>query len=331
MPEPAPFLDEERLLRLLSPAAALEAVRGFFSAHGREQVEVPPRIHLNVPGRDTVGLYMPAATSRFLAVKIVHLMPERRPAVEAEVFLYDAETGRLLFWGDGKPLTALRTAAVSAAAALRLLPRCERLVVFGAGVQAAAHVAAFASAYPELAEVRAVTRGAESTRRLLAQLPAALRKMVGESTHPAADLARCDCVVTTTPAPEPLFSWADLPAACHIAAIGSATPEMNEIPAQAFLNSEVWVDTPVALQEAGDCMAAKAQGWDEASLRGDLFDLLGGAAPPSLPDEDGAAAAGRRAMSNPTMFKRTMFKSVGHAAQDLAILIHLWELLQAGK
>ena len=312
MAEPPMYLDEERLLGLLSPATALEAVQGFFATHRREDVKVPKRIHLHVPGRNTRGLYMPAATSDFVGVKIVHSMPERRPSVEAEVFLYDAETGRLLFWGDGKPLTALRTAAVSVAATLRLLPRCERMVVYGAGVQAAAHIAAFASAYPELAEVRAVTRGQESTQRLFQQLPGALRDLVSESADPAADLARCDCVVTATPAPEPLFAWRDVPAVCHIAAVGASGVDMNEIPPEAFLEGAVWVDTPEALREAGDGLAAKALGWDEAELKGDLFDLLGSDAP------------------TPTGGGRTLFKSVGHAAQDLAVFIRIQELLQAG-
>lgn len=312
MTEPAVYLDQERLLGLLTVDAALDAVQRFFSGHPREEVRVPPRIHIQVPGRNTVGLYMPAATSSYVGVKIVHLMPERRPSVEAEVFLYDAETGKLLFWGDGKPLTALRTAAVSVAASLKLLPRCARLVVYGAGVQAAAHVAAYASAYPELEDVSAVTRSRESHQRLLTQLPPQLRGKVRAATDPAADLARCQCVVTTTPAPEPLFDPAALPEACHITAIGSATPDMNEIPPGVFLESDVWADTPVAMQEAGDALKAKAMGWEESSLRGDLFDLLGaGASPP--------AGVGR-----------TLFKSVGHAAQDLAIFIRIQELLAGG-
>ncbi|MCH9017558.1 MAG: hypothetical protein IIB89_07350 [Chloroflexi bacterium] len=73
--------------------------------------------------------------------------------MEAEIFLYNAESGRLLFRGDGKPLTGIRTAAVSAAASLRLRPELSSLRVFGAGVQAAAHIAALASAHPSLTEL----------------------------------------------------------------------------------------------------------------------------------------------------------------------------------
>ncbi len=307
---PAPFVDAVQLTRILTPRAARLAVQGFFARHRRDEVSVPERIHLHVPGTGTIGLYMPAATSRFIGVKLAHLMPERHPNVEAEVFLYEAPTGRLLFWGDGKPLTALRTAALSVAGALRLLPECRRLVVFGNGVQAAAHIVAFAEAYPRLETVEAVTRGVAAFARLKALLPEALARRVAGPADPAQALPRADCIVTTTPAPRPLFDPALLPERCHIAAIGSAAPAMNELAPAVFRSARVWLDTRNALKEAGDCQAALQAGWREEELAGDAFDLLGPQAP--------ARGAGR-----------TMFKTVGHAAQDLALLLALWDGLQS--
>ena len=313
-----PYLDGGRLAELLTPDEALRAVEGFFSSHAREAVEVPPRIHLRAPGANTIGLYMPAASGRYIAVKIVHLMPDRLPSVEAEVFLYDAETGRLLFWGDGKPMTARRTAAVSTAASLRLMTHCRILTLFGAGVQAAAHADAFAAAYPQLERIWAVTRSAESFSRLEAAL-----------THPAAKaclrpcanlteaLGQSDGVIATTPAARPLFDGDDLRPSAHVVGVGSATHEMNELPPNVFLQAQVWADTPAALEEAGDFQAAIEAGWRPDRLEGDLFDLLGGGAPsPGARPREGAG--------------RTVFKSVGHAAQDLAVLIRLWELMGEG-
>jgi ornithine cyclodeaminase len=301
-----PYLDGGRLLALLTPGEALRAVRRFFREHDRAQVAAPPRIHLNVPGRDNIGLYMPAATRRFIGVKLAHLMPRRRPNVEAEVFLYEAATGRLLYWGDGKPLTALRTAAVSAAGALAVLPRCRALAVFGSGVQAAAHIAAFAGAYPMLEDVRVRARSPAAGERLRALLPAGLAPLLRLEESPRAALSGADAIVTATPAPAPLFDAAWLPESCHIAAIGSAAPGMNELPPGAFTGARVWLDSPAALREAGDCLAAARAGWEPARVMGDQFDLIGGPAP---------APGGR-----------TLFKTVGHAAQDLALLIRVWEL-----
>lgn len=306
-----PHLDADRLASLLTPQAALEAMQSFFASHSREDVRAPRRIHLNVPGRNTVGLYMPSATSRYIGVKMVHLMPRRYPAVEAEIFLYDAESGRLLFWGDGKPMTGLRTAAVSTAASLRLCPDFRSLLIFGGGVQAAAHITAMASAYPRLGELRAVTRSEESFARLRELLPAQIMRRVRRGGDVPAELARADCIVTTTAAPEPLFDWQAVRPGTHIVAVGSVTPEMNELPPQAFLDSRVYIDTPAALGESGDFAAAKRIGWSEASVAGDLFDLLASDDPP------------------PPQSTTTLFKSVGEATQDLALLIHLWESIRA--
>ena len=305
------YLDAERLRGLLTPTAALTAVQRFFAAHPRDAVAVPQRIHLPVPGRSTIGLYMPAATPDYVGLKSVHLMPDRFPSVEAEIFLYDAPTGRLLFWGDGKPMTALRTAAVSTAASLKLLPECRSLLVYGAGVQAAAHVAAFAAAYPALERVWAVTRSAASHQRLADALAPALRARLQPCADPREALGRADCVITTTPSPTPLFAWDDLGPRSHVVGVGSATHAMNELPPEAFLAGQAWVDTRGALEEAGDLRAALQRGWQPEALAGDLFDLLGADAKP------------------PQRTGRTVFKSVGHAAQDLAVLIHLWERMRA--
>lgn len=298
------YLDAERLLAVLTPQRALAAVQDFFGNTPRDRVAVPPRIHLPVPGGGTIGLYMPAATRDFVGVKLVHLMPERKPAVAAEVLLYAAETGELLCWGDGRPLTALRTAAVSTAASLRLRDAAETLLVFGGGVQAAAHLEALAAAYGGLRSLKAVTRTGEGFAGLRGMLPPALRERVVRSTDVRADVGAAQLVVMTTPAPAPLFAWEDVHPRALVLAVGSATPAMNEVPPAAFLNSQVWVDTLTALEEAGDCRAAVHAGWSADAVAGDLFDLLAGPAPRP------AAHA--------------LFKSVGHAAQDLAILIALW-------
>lgn len=304
-----PYLSGAEVRRLLTPREALTAVQRFFRENPRTQVVVPPRIHLNIPGQNTIGLYMPAATARYIGVKLAHLMPERRPNVEAEVFLYAAESGRLLLWGDGKPLTALRTAAVSAAGALAVLPACRVLAVFGTGLQAEAHIAAFADAYPMLEEVRVVARTETAWESLRTRLPGLLRGRAWRAAGSSDALAGCDAAVTTTPAPQPLFAAEEVPERCHIAAIGSAAPAMNELPPELFPAAQVWLDSPAALQESGDCIAALRLGWRAEAVSGDQFDLIGGPASAATP--------------------RTLFKTVGHAAQDLALLIRLWELLRA--
>jgi len=77
----------------------------------------------------------------------------------------------------------------------------------------------------------------------------------------------------------------------------------------------VWVDTPSALHDSGDFHAALKQGWDKAQLAGDLWALLGTNSPVGANGAEG----------------RVVFKSVGHAAQDLAVLTHIWQGYQASQ
>jgi hypothetical protein len=87
----------------------------------------------------------------------------------------------------------------------------------------------------------------------------------------------------------------------------------------------VWVDTRRALEESGDCIAALMAGWREADVVGDAFDLL----TPAMP----APGTGRSLLGGMRFHgvevHRTVFKTVGHAAQDLALLLALWEGLVA--
>lgn len=311
---PVPYLDGDTLQRWLTPERALAAVQEYFRVQRREDVAVPDRIHLQVPGTRTVGLYMPAATPEFIGVKLAHLMPHRTPNVEAEAFLYEAATGKLLFWCDGKPLTALRTAAVSCAASLRLAPDLRRVLVFGAGLQAEAHIRALASAYPGLTHIRVAARSRDSFDRLRRNLGPGLDALATPSHDARRDLGQADAVVTTTPAPAPLFQWRDAPGPALVVAVGSATPYMHELPVEAFMACEVWLDSSRALSESGDCISAENAGWNPSDVRGDLFDLL--RAQPQARSRDGRAPA--------------LFKSAGHAAQDLALLIALWRDMTSG-
>ena len=98
-------------------------------------------------------LTMPAAGDAGVGVKLVTLSefnPQKGlPFVQATYVLFDVETQRPEAVIDGTELTAIRTAAVSGVAT-RLLarPDASRLVLFGAGVQATAHLEAMCAVRP---------------------------------------------------------------------------------------------------------------------------------------------------------------------------------------
>lgn len=90
---------------------------------------------------------MPAHAREGVGVKLVTLAlgnaDRGLPLIHGAYVLFSRETLEPVAIVDGTALTALRTAAVSALATRRLArPDASRLVVFGAGVQATAHVEA---------------------------------------------------------------------------------------------------------------------------------------------------------------------------------------------
>src|ERR1700730_15080402 len=90
---------------------------------------------------------MPARTPDGLGIKLVTFYPPNAergiPTHMATIFLVDPQTGTSLAVMDGRLITEMRTAAVSAAATKLLAsPDAKALAILGSGVQARSHVEA---------------------------------------------------------------------------------------------------------------------------------------------------------------------------------------------
>ena len=139
---PPTYISALDLQAALGYAAAVDALEAAFRTE--DPSAGPARSHLEIPGGEL--LLMPAHTAAGSGVKLVtiaHDEPERGlPLIHGVYVLFAPDTLVPVAMLDGAALTALRTAAVSALAT-RHLARADarRLVVFGAGAQARAHVA----------------------------------------------------------------------------------------------------------------------------------------------------------------------------------------------
>src|SRR2546429_8108006 len=144
---PVLFLDEEQVrqhLRMEELIPAMEKALIDFSA---DKVTQPVRSVISVdPPGGFFGM-MPSLTPAGLGIKIVTFYAsnaERRiPTHMATIFLVDPETGTPLAVMDGRLITEMRTAAVSAVATnLLASPDAKILAVLGSGVQAHSHAGA---------------------------------------------------------------------------------------------------------------------------------------------------------------------------------------------
>src|SRR5213083_646297 len=138
------FLNEEQVrqhLRMADLIPAMEKALIDFSA-GKVIQPVRSVVKVDPPG-GFLGL-MPALTPDGLGLKAVTFYPSNAergiPTHMATIFLVDPETGTPLAIMDGRLITEMRTAAVSAAATKLLAPKDAKiLAILGSGVQAHSH------------------------------------------------------------------------------------------------------------------------------------------------------------------------------------------------
>src|SRR4051794_22501662 len=136
-----PYLDGE----LLSPTEAVDALEA--ALRGGLDVDADPS-RSSVAAGDGELLLMPSAAGGGLGVKLVSIAPRGEPRINGVYVLFDGDTLAPVALIDGIALTNVRTAAVSALAVRHLAPDARRLVVFGTGPQARAHIHALRAVAP---------------------------------------------------------------------------------------------------------------------------------------------------------------------------------------
>jgi ornithine cyclodeaminase/alanine dehydrogenase-like protein (mu-crystallin family) len=295
------LIDAGELRRVLPMTAAVDALETAFRGEDPSLV-APLRSSLATPSGTL--LVMPAAGKRGVGVKLVTLSefnPQRGlPIIHASYVLFDRETQRPEAVIDGTELTALRTAAVSGLATRYLArPDAERLVLFGAGVQATAHLEAMAAVRP-IEDVVVVSRtpGPAST---LAERATAMG-MKASVDGPDA-VARADIVCTCTTSAVSVFHGRLLKPGTHVNGIGAYLPADRELDTETVRRGKVVVETrAVALAEAGDLLIPLAEGAiGPEHIRADLSELVRGAEVRTADDDV------------------TVFESVGMAFEDLVV------------
>jgi ornithine cyclodeaminase len=295
-----PFVDGPELLHRVPVRAAIDALEAAF--RDGDPSEAPLRTHVATPAGSL--LMMPAAGDPGIGVKLVTLT-ERNPAaglpfIHALYVLFDPLTQAPRLLVDGSALTALRTSAVSGLAT-ELLARedAHRLVIFGAGVQARAHLDAMA-AVRKLTHVVVVGRTPEHAEALVRH--ARSMGLVAEVGGPEA-VATADIVCTCTTSSEPLFDGSELAGGAHVNAVGAYQLDAREVDTETVRRAKVVVETrEAALAEAGDLAIPIAEGAiGPDHVLADLQEAVRGARVRA-----GAADV-------------TVFVSVGLAFEDLAV------------
>lgn len=267
------ILTAEDVKKALPMKETIEAMKSAYASLSGGKADVPLRTRLSIPPQEAVSLFMPAYVQGekddALAIKVVSLFsnnPERKPKldyIQAAVLVLDPETGQSMALLEGSSLTAIRTGAGSGAA-IDLLARLDSRVVavFGAGVQGRTQLEA-ACSVRRIEQVWIFDPAKDQADAFAHQMAG-----VGEipedlriANSPEQALADADIVCTATTSNSPVFDDAQIKPGTHISAVGSYTPEMQEVPASTVARAMVVVDSRSAtLAETGDFIKPLQEG-----------------------------------------------------------------------
>jgi alanine dehydrogenase len=305
------ILTADEVRKALPMKQAIEAMKMAYASLSGGTAVAPLRTSLSIPDSEALSLFMPAYVSaqegNALAVKVVSLFPGN-PArglafIQAAVLVFDAETGQTIALLEGSSLTAIRTGAAGGAAVdLLARPDSKVAAIFGAGAQGRTQLEAACEARPlETAFVYDADANRAKTfveeMRGLGSIPSDLR--VASSAREAIEQA--DIICTATTSTTPVFEDRDVRPGTHISAVGSYTPDMQEVPAETLLRARIFIDSHTAsMEEAGDLLKPIRAGlFDASHICGELGEVVLG------------KISGRRSPD-----EITYFKSVGIAVQD---------------
>lgn len=300
------IIDFDTVHRLAGVGSLVEPLRRAFVSN----THYPERSHYELAPAPSTLLLMPAwRPGGDLGVKIATVFPDNAnrglPSVNASYLLLSGETGQPRAFIDGRALTLMRTAAVSALAADLLAPAAPgTLLMVGTGalsryfIEGHLAVRAYRSV---LIWGRDPSKAAAVARDLDARgWPVSMATDLEAAAH-SADVISC-----ATLSQQPLIQGRWLKPDCHLDLVGSFKPTMREADDQCLRGARITVDTLAAMDESGDLIEPIAHGVIEKRHIALLGTVI--ATGPAAPRP-----------------RKTVFKSVGVALADLAVAEYLFE------
>jgi ornithine cyclodeaminase len=303
------LLTETDVHRLLDTRELIDTMASALREFAAGNVVQPLRTVLQVgPDHAYYGV-MPAYVTEppALGTKLVTVFAGNAarglPSHLATIVLLDTSTGALLALLDGRYITEMRTAAVSAVSA-RLLapPTIGKLAILGSGVQARSHVEAL-SHVCAIARAEVWSPNADRRRRFAADTTGRFGFPIEAAQASGEAAADADLIVLATAASTPVLSARDVRRGAHIAAVGACRPDQREMDSDLIASARVFVDSRQgALAEAGDLVIPIREGRiGPDHIAGELGELIAG------------RLTGRRSPD-----EITIFKSLGMAVEDVA-------------
>jgi ornithine cyclodeaminase/alanine dehydrogenase-like protein (mu-crystallin family) len=304
---PVRLLSDADVRLLLKPAPLVDLMEQGLAAFSAGHVVNPLRTVLYAGNPCAYVGIMPAflPSEGALGAKLVTAFASNKdrglPSHFATIVLLDAVTGRLQAIVDGRYITEMRTAAVSAVALRHLgRPPVKVLAVLGAGVQARGHLETL-DALHAVEEFR-VWSPVSARERFTAE-SWHFRAPLTVVLNAEAAVRGADAVLLVTDSPEPVVRSSWVAPGTLIISVGACRPDHREIDPDLLQRSWLIVDSRAsALSESGDVVSGLAeQLFDAGHIRGELGDVILGRVPARTSPAD-----------------VVVFKSLGLGMEDVA-------------
>jgi ornithine cyclodeaminase/alanine dehydrogenase-like protein (mu-crystallin family) len=306
------YFDAQTIREALTSETAITTVRAAMIALSNGSAKQLLRSFIGLENR-TFAI-MPAALSArgYFGAKLVSVFfaADGRRAHEGLVVLFDGESGKPVCTADAGEITHIRTGAASAVAT-DLLARTDarRMAVLGTGKQAVSHIEAIVKVRP-LTEILVWGRSAERAQNFAEEMTRKTGIAVRSAQSVRVAVANADIICTVTSASEPILEGAWVKPGAHVNVVGSSGPGPAEIDQDLVMKSRFIADhREHVLLHGAEFLRAKATGAvTDAHVAAEIGEILSGARDGRLSADD-----------------ITLYKSLGHAVQDIAVAAWLYE------
>ncbi len=319
MADPIRFIDAAEVRERLDHRTCIELMRDAMIALAGGRSRQLLRGIIDLDGGDLFGVMPGALDGAGFGAKIISIFPAAAAhgsSHQGVIILFDRTDGAPVCVIDAGEVTAIRTAAASAAATDALARAdARRLAILGTGEQAWHHVAAISHVRP-LEEVRIWGRSPEKAKELADRIA----RDSGLAAHAATSVAEAtsgtDIICTLTGAAEPILLDAQVRDGTHINAVGSSRAGPSEIEEALVARARFVPDhREGVLAQGAEYLRASAAGLvAETHVLPEIGSIFSG------------SAQGRQSASDVTIYK-----SLGSIVQDLACAGWLWKTYSDGE
>lgn len=245
----------DQIKNVLKDLDPIQAIEEGFVAYSQGKTIIPPvgELLFKEPPGDLHIKYGCIVGTEYYVIKIASGFYENYklnlPNYEGLMLVFSQKTGHLLcILLDEAYLTNIRTAAAGAVVAKYLAPKeVKRIGIFGAGVQGRLQLEYLRTVTP-CKEV--YVWGINSQEIDVYKQDMEAKGYSVEGTLEAEEIAaNCNLIVTATPAKKPLLQVDQIRPGTHITAMGSDTPEKNELDPEILQKADLVVADSLSQSE----------------------------------------------------------------------------------